>query len=53
VERARQQNKKVKIFFIFFCLATFLFLKELIKDLCALCGDKKYFAGKWQDFTTR
>jgi hypothetical protein len=20
-----------------------------LRDLCALCGDKKYFAGQWQD----
>jgi len=28
-------------------------IKKHLRDLCALCGDKKYFARMWQDFTTR
>jgi hypothetical protein len=33
----------------------FLFfnIKLFLRDLCGLCGDKKYFARKWQNFKTR
>jgi YD repeat-containing protein len=31
----------------------FFIIRFFLRDLCALCGEKKYFARMWQDFTTR
>jgi hypothetical protein len=41
-----EHAENAKMFFVFI-------IKFFLRDLCALCGEKKYFARKWQDFTTR
>jgi hypothetical protein len=56
-------QKKIKDFlsssirFLLHKLFPLLFTAEhagfFLRDLCALRGDKKYFAGNWQDFTAR